>query len=235
MIRALTPQGLRHVAEWARGIEASLALGPEHSQIASTRPCDWSRLEELARKALELRPGDPALDTLIAPALHASLPLGRRVASDRHVWGWLGADPLVGLLQHRWPRGTRDETGVDEERGSAATRYVGRLTEHGLGRLWWAAELTWGAGRDGYDDSRRLLEWQYLLGRLLSSQILRSRPVMLGVLDALTGTSDWEVVNDVMRRLRALAVTVCLDAMDRAEVAALARQVLREGPRNFGQ
>ena len=109
MIRELTPQGVRRVAEWARGVEPALELGPEHSRVVSSRPCDWPRLEALTRRALELPPGAPALDALLAPALHASLSLGRNVASDRHVWGWLGAAPLLPLLQHRWPRGLRDD------------------------------------------------------------------------------------------------------------------------------
>jgi hypothetical protein len=215
MIRALTPQGTRRVSEWLRSPTPELALGPEHTRAVAGLSWSEARLSRL-QEALDARSaGEPALDALIAPALHASLPLGRRLASDRHVWAWLGVGPLRAVLQRRWTEPSKD-------------RYLGSLTQHGLARLWWAAELTCAELGDPYASTRRLVQWQYLLDRVLRSRLVRSKPVMLGVLDALAGSSDWRLINGTMQQLGALASTICLEAMDRAEVGALVGQLAED-------
>ncbi|MEQ1508067.1 MAG: DUF6339 family protein, partial [Myxococcota bacterium] len=120
------------------------------------------------------------------------------------------AEPLHAVLRHRWPAPSRD-------------RYVGSIGDHGLGRLWWAAELTFADGPDPYVDTRRLVRWQYLLHRLSSSRVVRSRTVMRGVLDVLAGTADWRLINGTIHQLGAVAATISLDALDRTEVAAVVR------------
>jgi hypothetical protein len=91
---------------------------------------------------------------------------------------------------------------------------------HGLARLWWAAELT--RSRQGYGDTRRLLGNPYLADRVVGSALARTPQVLGGLVDALAD-ADWETVNRGVKALGIRAGTVCLEALDRREVAALVR------------
>ncbi|MEQ1505430.1 MAG: hypothetical protein ABMB14_24575, partial [Myxococcota bacterium] len=85
MIRALTAQGLREVEGWLRASDEPLALSREHTREVASLGWDAEPLRALVTGPA----GDPALDLVLAPALHAALPLGRGLASDRAVWAWL--------------------------------------------------------------------------------------------------------------------------------------------------
>src|SRR4051794_24913888 len=77
----------------------------------------------------------PSSDAWLGPRLHASLRLTRAEAAIPGVWTWLGLGPGANYIRWRWAK----ELDL--------SRFAGAYYLHGLGRLWWMAELF----RDGTD------------------------------------------------------------------------------------
>lgn len=241
LLHELTPQGSRHVSECLRRGEA-IVLGPEHQlPLVEIAVGDLEHVERMLAASELPR---PALDGLLAELLHRALPLGRRLATQRWVWAWLGVAPLWPILTRRWPPGMADpqarveEDGLEDapaEPADPATvsemRMLGRLYEHGLARVWWTAELTVDVTRpDPYADTRRLAATQYSMDRLLRSELSRNRTVLLGILDALGDAPPRRRVSHVVSALSQLDTTVALDALSRDEVASLAGELIAAGP-----
>jgi hypothetical protein len=172
-----------------------------------------------------LRPED---DPAVAARLHAQLPIRRGLATDDRFWAWLAAVHCAPLLRRRW--GGADKA-VNHK------RFTGGLTDNGLSRLWWAAELT--SGPRGIDRAAltALLAVQYRTDRMLSMSILRHAPLLCGFVDALGDDTRWQVVNAMCQRLGVLATTYAVAAMNRDEARAFARRIYadvtgdpRDGP-----
>ncbi len=165
-------------------------------------------------------PGDhrlgPEDDARVAVLLHRTLPIRRAIATDDRFWAWLAVCEYAPLLRRRW-RGT--------ERSPNRQRFVGKLTDNGLSRLWWAAELT--AGADGIDEASlaALLSSQYRTDRLLSMATLRHAPVLKGLLDAIGDDTRWQVLNAVCQRVGVLSTTYAVPAMTRPEARAFVSRV----------
>lgn len=160
-------------------------------------------------------PLGPQHDVTVALQLHRRLGIRRGVAVDDRMWAWLGARHLPDLLRRRWSTGGRIPN---------PARFAGRLVDHGLARLWWAAELTRedGAGEGAHARAvTALLSSQYRTDRLLSMALLRHSSAMLGVLDAIGNDIRWQVLNEVCHRLGLMATTYAVVAMTRGEVRGL--------------
>lgn len=80
-----------------------------------------------------------ALDAWLAPRLHASLRVSRRVASSPEFWRWVALELASPIVIARF----RDGDGVSK------WRYTGKLFRNAISRLWWAAEMV----RNGSDYS----------------------------------------------------------------------------------
>lgn len=157
----------------------------------------------------------PQQDVTVALQLHRRLRIRRGVAVDAQMWAWLGARYFADLLRRRWTTGARLPK---------PARFVGRLVDHGLARLWWAAELTREDGASEREHGRAvgaLLSSQYRTDRLLSMALLRHAPAMLGVLDAVGKDIRWQVLNEICHRLGLMATTYAVVAMTREEVREL--------------
>jgi len=160
-------------------------------------------------------PLGPQHDVMVALQLHRRFRIRRGIAVDARMWAWLGARHLPDLLRRRWTTGGRIPNPV---------RFTGRLVDHGLARLWWAAELTRedGAGESAHARAATaLLSSQYRTDRLLSMAVLRHSSAMLGVLDAIGKDIRWQVLNEVCHRLGLMATTYAVVAMTREEVRRL--------------
>jgi hypothetical protein len=209
----LTSQGLSAIdAGFLEGTPEQIGDNPSFaSPIAGYESIVLDGLTD-GLPAGELGPRD---DPQIAMALHRRLEIRRGVATDARMWAWLAARHAPGLLRRRWSTGTRAPN---------RNRFVGSLTENGLARLWWAAELTREQGAD--NETHRsglvtLLESQYRTDRLLSTPTLRQPTILLGVLDAIGGDLRWQVLNQICRRLGLMATTYAVYAMSRAQVRNL--------------
>lgn len=161
-------------------------------------------------------PLGPEDDPRVAALLHQRLPIRRAVATDTRFWAWLVACHLAPLVRRRWSVGDRPPN---------RKRFVGGLSEHGLARLWWAAELTTDHGRVDVSSLAALLASQYRTDRLLSMPILRHSPVLRGFLDAIRDDIRWQVLNAVCQRVGVLATTYAVSAMTREETARFVADV----------
>jgi hypothetical protein len=161
-------------------------------------------------------PLGPEDDARVAVIVHRALPIRRAIATDDRFWAWLAACECAPLLRRRW-RGS--------DRSPNRQRFVGTVTDNGLARLWWAAELT--ADRGGIDESSlaALLASQYRTDRLLSMATLRHAPVLKGFLDAIGDDIRWQVLNAVCQRVGVLSTTYAVPAMTREEARAFVSRV----------
>lgn len=99
---------------------------------------DLELVKQLAQNAASFLPIE-RMDAWLAPRLHASLRIPRRLAADDGIWAWLAfhCRPFVearfgknGMSLHPW-------------------RYRGSWSRNAIARLWWGAEMT----RNGPDYS----------------------------------------------------------------------------------
>ncbi len=113
-------------------------------------PSDWARFAEpigrdvdieliqrLSRHAVERFEPDK-VDAWLAPRLHYSFRIQRRLASDVRLWAWLALN-CNEFINHRFGKGSEVHP----------WRYNGTLLRNGLSRLWWGAEMC----RNGSDYS----------------------------------------------------------------------------------
>ncbi len=164
----------------------------------------------------------PSDDPKVAVELHRLLGIQRGLASEPRMWAWLATRHAAGYLRRRWSKGGRPPN---------RNRFVGRLVDNGLARLWWAAELT--QERDTTTEEhfkaiKKLLMSQYRTDRLLSMVLVRHPPVLLGVLDAIGSDIRWQVLNEICRRLGLLATTYAIDTMSRVEAQVFIGRLYRE-------
>lgn len=83
---------------------------------------------------------DSELDQWLAPRLHYTLRIPRRVAGDEGFWTWLAIEGGNSYVLRRWlGKGASDPDVV------TMFRYTGPILRNALGRLWWGAEMV----RDG--------------------------------------------------------------------------------------
>lgn len=214
----LTPRGARAVLrDWLPSPESEPPLGDGALEPAGA---EWLPERALARAAslrMELPVRDPALDARFAADLYEALPISRVLARDDRIWRWLAVGPLRSWMLHRWPLNAEREP-----RPGRVERWLGGVKVHGLARLWWAAELT--RSRQGYGDTLRLLGNPCLLDRALGSGLARAPHVVGGLVDAL-GDADRETVSRAWKALGIRAATLCIEALDRREIAELARSL----------
>ena len=218
-LKRLTNQGLAAVdAAFLDGDPELLPEAPTHV-VAVNEPGLHSR----ASVAIEIPGADrlgPDRDPELAVIVHRSLPIRRAVATDDRFWAWLAACRCAPLLRRRW-RGAG--------RSPNRNRFVGKTTENGLARLWWAAELTADpGGRSDESSLAALLSSQYRTDRLLSMPVLRQAPVLKGFLDAIGDDVRWQVLNAVCQRVGVLATTYAVPAMTRQEVRAFVSRVYED-------
>ena len=88
--------------------------------------------EEGLKKEWDNSPEDHfQLDRWLAPRLHATLRIPRRIASQRRFWAWIAMQFAARYVHERFA-----------EDGTVNTwRYTGDLLRNAVSRLWWAAEL----------------------------------------------------------------------------------------------
>lgn len=213
----LTNQGLA-------AIDAAFLLG-----TTERLPDDPSFAAQIEGETVDLegvnftisKPG-PESDPDAAVTLHQKLGIRRGVATDSKMWAWLATRHAAGALRRRWTTG---------ERKLNRNRFVGRLVDNGLSRLWWAAELTLddGMGPKAHRHAVGLLLLsQYRTDRLLSMGLVRHPPVILGVLDAIGKDLRWQVLNEICKRLGLLATTYAIDLMNREDAGDFVRRLYKD-------
>lgn len=177
---------------------------------------------DLAAVSFECDKPGPQYDPEAAVTLHRKLGIRRGVATDSKMWAWLATRHAADFLRRRWATG---------ERTVNRNRFVGRLVDNGLSRLWWAAELTFNPGMGPKAHRQavgQLLLSQYRTDRLLSMGLVRHPPVLLGVLDAIGDDQRWQVLNELCKRLGLLATTYAIDTMSREEAEQFVRRLYKD-------
>ncbi|MHC6214329.1 DUF6339 family protein [Rhodococcus ruber] len=112
------------------GVEA-IDLLPYESELATGRTVEISTMIELLDATMARFPPNQLArsDSWLGPRLHAALRLTRAEAANPGVWTWLGLGHAAKYIRWRWAP-QRDPS-----------RFAGPYYLHGLGRLWWMAEL----------------------------------------------------------------------------------------------
>src|SRR5690606_3886261 len=115
-----------------------------------------------------------ALDAAVAPEIHQSLPLSRRVASDPGVWRFLTVVHRPDYVPHRWAM---------RSKAQMVRRYWDfgtRPDSNAFARLWWIAELTItkDASGDPYHLTRRVLGAQPLATAIFTRTLSQYAPAV---------------------------------------------------------
>jgi hypothetical protein len=221
--------------------EAKRLVVPELASGAWDRPPEsaWRPLvEELARPvdlaALDAaidgclsatQPFDPAIDALLAPALHRALPLSRREAADPGIWRFLTVVHRPDFVRHRW-----------ENKSFAVTRSRfwrpgTRPDSNALARLYWIAELT----RDGssYALTVEVLRRQSLANAIFVRQLCFHRPAVAACAGVLA-EAPAELVERALLGLTRFLALVPLEGLSEEDLRAVLRRLVRQASRASG-
>jgi len=179
-------------------------------------------LEELGRAIDRIidgtEPHQATIDAMAAPAIHAALPLTRRVAADPGVWRFLTVVFRPDFVRHRW-----ENTAWATMRGRF-WRTGTRPDSNAFSRLWWIAELT----RDGdsYELTRRALQRQSLANALFVRKISFHRPAVEACIDVLYEASQ-ETTERMLKGLTKWLGVVPLEGLEKDEVIEVLRALER--------
>lgn len=165
---------------------------------------------------------DPVIERRAAPAVHRSLRLTRREASQPGIWRFLAVVHRPDLVRHRW---------AVERWTTTRTRYWSPGLRHDsnvFSRLWWIAELT----RDGddYALTDRVFARQTLAIQLFIRRYAWDRGAVAALLDALDDAPA-RVIERVTRDLVGALGTLVLEALTPADLRALVSELRREAER----
>ena len=219
ILRSLQPEGRRLLVpelasdpkkRWSE--EAWVKLSIEHPSTIDLTALDRA-LDELMK-----RPRGSTIDPDAAVAVHRSLPLSRRDATDIGIFRFLAVAWRPDFVRHRWENRSWPVTRARFWR--PGTRPDSNL----FARLWWIAELS----RDGddYDATKRLLARQPLANNLFVRQLSWYPPAVRAYLRALEHAPS-QVIEHCMRGLQRHLSTCTLEALGEED---LVRELNRMRP-----
>lgn len=160
---------------------------------------------------------DTALDRAVAPALHRSLALTRREASDIGIFRYLAVIARPDVVRHRWEAATFS---------TARDRFwkVGtRPDSNAFGRWWWIAELS-RRGTD-YSLTERLLNNGALTTKLFVRGASWFFPFVQAAVEVLEEV-DGATIEVVLTRLQEELGTKPLEAMSVEALRSALRRFL---------
>lgn len=204
-LRTLQPEGRRLLVpelasdpkkRWPK--EAWLKLSIEHPATI-----DLSTLDR-ALDQLGSRDGGSTIDPDAAEAIHRSLPLSRREATDVGVFRFLAVAWRPDFVRLRWKNRSWPVSRARFWRSGT------RPDSNVFARLWWIAELS----RDGarYDVTKRLLSRQPLANNLFVRQLCWYPPAVRAYLRAFEHAPS-AVIERCMRTLQRRLSTITLEAL----------------------
>jgi hypothetical protein len=122
-------------------LQSGLEPDESHFEITDIE-FNGNLVNSLVYAALDRFAGDDddekgALDSFLAPRLHAAIRLSRNDAANHLIWAWVASVPMSKYMRKRWPLGEDDQ-----EKKKPGWRYVdSNLMRNGIARLWWAGEI----------------------------------------------------------------------------------------------
>lgn len=121
---------IRRITAGFRNGDEAIDLVPYESALPTGRTVEIDPLVDLLDTAMaRFADSRSASDSWLGPRLHAALRLTRAEAAIPGVWTWLGVGAGAKYVRWRW------SPQLD------LSRFTGAPYLHGLGRLWWMAEL----------------------------------------------------------------------------------------------
>lgn len=158
----------------------------------------------------------PEADLELAPRMHESLPLSRRLAGDAGVWRYLAVIRRPDYVRFRW--GTEDFESTRRRYWSMGTR----PDSNAFARLWWIAELTELAG--DYALTRRVLENTNLANVMFVRSFSRYRPAVKAFVEVM-GEKGAGEIGRVAKQLHTALSTMPLEGMGEAELVELIEEL----------
>jgi hypothetical protein len=222
-LRRLQADGRRLVGEsFMRGdteIEPT-TVEPFVKPIEHDGEADLKRLDEaVERVKSDYGEHDTGMDGALAPDVHRSLDLSRRVAADPGVWHWLTVVRYPDFVRRRWRY--RSEAAMREKFLGAGSD----LYSNALHRLWWIAELT----HDGDDYSRTegVFNNQTVVNKVFDRWFARYEPAVKVICDELEALQS-EDVDELTRRFNHTLTNLQLEGMDRADVERVVGDIVND-------
>lgn len=222
----------RLAASGRRLVTLELALG----QLDRLGPADVrDHVEALdPSAAIDLGPFDQALDEIIggtarhdasaidtraALAIHRSLPITRRTASDVGLWRWLAVVHRPDFVRHRWE--LRVWTSMRDRFWKAGTRH----DSNAIGRLWWIAELS--RRGDDYGATLAILRNASLTTPVFVRRLCEHAPFVHACARVLADQPGF-VIERVLARFNMLASTIPVEGRGEEQIVDALERLLEE-------
>lgn len=174
---------------------------------------------EVDRVVAEFEPYNTAVDGELAPTIHRTLDVSRRVAAEPGLWHWLAIVRFPVFVRHRWQYSS--EAAMREKFLGAGSD----LYSNALHRLWWIAELT----HEGDDYGRTLgvFDNQTVVNKVFDRWFARYEPAVQVLCEELEGRSS-STVDEVTNRFNHVLTNVQLEGMDREDAKRVIRELIAE-------
>jgi hypothetical protein len=174
-------------------------------ELDFARAIDLGPLDE-ALKPFIGRDLQPADDAAMAIAVHASLPVTAREATDRNLWWWLSLRRYPIVVRKRW-----EKSGADGISSVARERMLGQVNRNAFARLWWGAEMV-RSTPDPVAYTRLMFRNQDLFEAVIGRSLGRNPQALQVILDDLSVLPGKDA-REILRDLRFLLSTLVLEAM----------------------
>jgi hypothetical protein len=165
---------------------------------------------------------DTDMDGLLAPEVHKSLDVSRRVASNPALWHWLTVVKYPNFVRHRWKY--RSEEAMREKFLGAGSD----LYSNAIHRLWWISELTHNG--DDYTLTRNVFENQTIVNKVFDRWFARYEPATKVLCQELIQHPSW-MVDEVTTRFNHTLTNLQLEGMDESDVQQVISDIVDEAMR----
>jgi hypothetical protein len=209
----LKPDGRRLVGEAFMKGEVTVQEANIHDflkPVDHEGEVDLTSLDELVEKVVgDHDKYDTDMDGLLAPEVHKTLDISRRVASDPALWHWLAVVKYPDFVRHRWKY--RSEEAMREKFLGAGSD----LYSNAIHRLWWISELT--HEEDDYRLTQEVFENQTIVNKMFDRWFARYEPAVKVLCRELVQHPSW-MVDELTTRFNHTLTNLQLEGMDEDDV-----------------
>lgn len=214
-LRRIRGGGERFISEdFLKGDVTSLEIPDAHIEDLE----NGVSLEEFDVRVEEIKNDYPKysakMDAELAKAVHESLNLTRRQASDRGVWHYLASIHSPDVVRHRWK--------PDGGRWNKRRFFDGR-NRNTFMRLWWIAELTQDGG--DYSLTEKALSNQDASVALFERRFSDFPPAVRAFVDTCWD-EDETTIRETAKELNRALSTVVLEALDEEDITELLKDIV---------
>lgn len=180
---------------------------------------DYAKLKEVVDDGIKpYKKHDPSMDSSLAPAIHKSFRINRRLAADKGIWHYISVAEVPYFVRHRWE--ARKSGQIDKR------RFLGGLGHNTVARLWWGAEMTV-INDNNYKYTDILFKNQDLYEAIHGRAFWQYPPALFGFLN-IVGKETGVIARAVAKNFNHMITTIVLESLKIDEIESTLKVLLEK-------